>query len=1067
MVTISGSSWYLDSANLFTQTTTPVWRAAQFQNGTWLLNTQPVNWSDNKTYTITVRARDAAGNEKTATSTFTKVVQLPKDPSTLTLDLSSNSIASNGTVTFSGILSRFCSSGACTPINLQNRPVKLTIRNDANSIIHQQDYTTSDPAGHYSSGPLGIFATSGSYTVQATYAGETDLQKSTSATKTLLVGKPAGYAVIIQGKIASGEGLAEHSKSTRRIYQALKERNFTDDNIYWFNYGTVTDPQTGTQLAVDDTTPTINEIGNIITGTAAFSGDGQTLAQRMNANPAPLYLIMVDHGSPDQFHLGDGDITPTTLDSWLTTLDTNITTSARSETKIIIIGACYSGSFIKQPLSKTGRIIITSASRGEVSYRGGFDGQDSVQSGEYFLDELFSSFKRLSDIKTAFSEASKKTWQFTRKGGIPNSNGPFTNAAQHPLLDDNGDGSGSIILSDGSGDGATSKGIYLGVSPGTVNSLADPADLSSVTPTIYLENNQTTNIPALWATAANPSQISTVYVELLRPINLLTASSGTGQISRPIDPAQVMTATSNRFEHTTFTYSDPGKHEAYYYAIDKETGAASPSKRSLIYRDKPGNNKPTAPTTIEPGNDGLVPDPANPATRTIPETTLQFQWNAATDQDNDPLTYTLEICTDNQLTTGCKTYEEIVSTTHIVEGLTATTTYYWRIWATDPYTKSATGSETRSFTPQSANPLLTIIRGQVISADTPSQVISGAQVTLKTAGYPDRIAVTKTDGTFAYLGIPLTSATFDFSLTATRSDYAPGTITVSLLPTGTSINQLIPLTAGTAPVTTTTKAKIYLGIDDTFTVSSSGATLYGNTGTDTVTITNVTTGITLDQNIEKINLPGTTTSYRFKQTGNKINIYDTSGTTQIVTVPVQGDTDGTILSFSDGTAAAQLTSGIMTLGGATVSATATALTPTLTANTPTPFTASKAKVFLGNDDIFTINSSGTTLYGSSGNDSVTIAAEVTNVTLDQNVERINLPGASTSYQFKQTGNKINIYDTTGITQLVTIPIQGDADGTQLSFSNGTASAMLTGGVMTVGGATVGSTVAGLVAPVLK
>jgi hypothetical protein len=53
---------------------------------------------------------------------------------------------------------------------------------------------------------------------------------------------------------------------------------------------------------------------------------------------------------------------------------------------------------------------------------------------------------------------------------------------------------------------------------------------------------------------------------------------------------------------------------------------------------------------------------------------------------------------------------------------------------------------------------------------------------------------------------------------------------------------------------------------------------------------------------------------------------------------------------------------------------------------------------------FTINSSGTTLYGGNGNDTVTIAAGVTGVKLDQNVERINLPGAADSYTFKQTGN---------------------------------------------------------------
>jgi hypothetical protein len=322
-------------------------------------------------------------------------------------------------------------------------------------------------------------------------------------------------------------------------------------------------------------------------------------------------------------------------------------------------------------------------------------------------------------------------------------------------------------------------------------------------------------------------------------------------------------------------------------------------------------------------------------------------------------------------------------------------------------------------------------------------------------GYLDRIAVSKVDGSFEYLAIPLVPSLFEFSLTASRESYTSATIPVSIIPTGTSINQLIPLTTGAAPVTTTTKAKIYLGSDDTFIISNSGATLYGNTGSDTVTLADGASGIILDQNVERVNLPGTANSYQFKQTGNKINMYDAAGTTLLVTIPVQGDSDGTQLSFSNGTATARLTAGIMTLGEAAVSATATPLAPILTTGTPTPATATKAKVFLGNDDIFTVSNSGAIVYGSSGVDTVTIAAGISGVTLDQNVERLTLPGTADSYTFKQTGNKLNIYDASGVTKIVTIPVQGDADGTLLSFDNGsTASALLANGVMTVGGKTV-------------
>jgi hypothetical protein len=227
-------------------------------------------------------------------------------------------------------------------------------------------------------------------------------------------------------------------------------------------------------------------------------------------------------------------------------------------------------------------------------------------------------------------------------------------------------------------------------------------------------------------------------------------------------------------------------------------------------------------------------------------------------------------------------------------------------------------------------------------------------------------------------------------------------------------------------------------------------------------------GVSFDQNVDRINLSGASGSYKFKQTGNKINIYDAAGTTLIVNAPVQGDSDGTILSFSNGIASATLSGGVMKLGGATVSsATATAITPTTTISSPTTATTTAAKVYLGTNDIFTVSNSGTTLYGGSGIDLVTISAGMYGVILDQNVERINLSDASNNYAFKQTGNRINVYNASGTTLLVSAPVQGDNDGTVLAFSNGSASVLLSSGVMTLGGATVSSTVSSTLAPTLK
>ncbi|MEI6306701.1 MAG: hypothetical protein WCP33_07755, partial [Deltaproteobacteria bacterium] len=103
-----------------------------------------------------------------------------------------------------------------------------------------------------------------------------------------------------------------------------------------------------------------------------------------------------------------------------------------------------------------------------------------------------------------------------------------------------------------------------------------------------------------------------------------------------------------------------------------------------------------------------------------------------------------------------------------------------------------------------------------------------------------------------------------------------------------------------ATVDTTTKAKVFLGAgDDNFIVSNSETTVYCNSGTDIVTISSGVNNVILDQNVEQINFSGASNSYTFKQTGNMINVYDSAGTTLIVKVPVQGGSNGTVLSFSN------------------------------------------------------------------------------------------------------------------------------------------------------------------------
>jgi hypothetical protein len=105
------------------------------------------------------------------------------------------------------------------------------------------------------------------------------------------------------------------------------------------------------------------------------------------------------------------------------------------------------------------------------------------------------------------------------------------------------------------------------------------------------------------------------------------------------------------------------------------------------------------------------------------------------------------------------------------------------------------------------------------------------------------------------------------------------------------------------------------------------------------------------------------------------------------------------------------------------------------------------------------------VYGASGEEAVKLNQGVVGLLVDQNVERIQLPGSSGDYQYLQTGNQLKIYAADGSTLVATIPLQGDSDGTLLAFVDGTVSVKLAaGGVMSFGGATVSDASVGALVP---
>ncbi len=143
-----------------------------------------------------------------------------------------------------------------------------------------------------------------------------------------------------------------HNKTANRIYNTLRERLFQADDIWYFNpdvdqngvLGTPTEPDDNPAAGIDGK-PTQANIAAVFTDTGPGS-----LAERVSNSPAPVYVIMVDHGGLETFYLdpdagGEAqEITPTELNGWLTTLEGNLDTlnggAAADEPRIAILEVC-------------------------------------------------------------------------------------------------------------------------------------------------------------------------------------------------------------------------------------------------------------------------------------------------------------------------------------------------------------------------------------------------------------------------------------------------------------------------------------------------------------------------------------------------------------------------------------------------------------------------------------------------------------------------------------------------------------------------------------------------------
>ena len=754
-VQITDGSYYLQSNGAFTPT--PVWLTAA-GTAPWNLNTSTVSWREGIIYTIQARASDGAATSLPASASFTMVVPTGKSGSILSLTLTPDTIRAGDSSTISGVLLKADNSplSGQTVTLIITPPSTSTTPNPASTITT----LTTDSSGGFTSGAL-AYSTPGVYLVQVRYEGTSTVAASFTS-QALGVTPQSGYAIIVSGKATDNSLLDLHTASTDSIYATLvNKRGFLASNITYL--------KSTTTAAV-----TKQQIQDAITVWAKG---------KLTAAPAPLYLFLIDHGTTTGFVLGDQTVTPDDLKGYLDTLeaDSSVVASGALDSykRFVIIGTCYSGTFINK-ISKAGRVVLTSAAADERSIAG-FSIYNSATSttfsgGEYFIDTLINFLGRGDSFKAAITQSSSNVaLRDPRTVTAGFHSGVYDTLAQHPLLDDNGDATGSYNL-DGSADGSQAALLTLGVGK---RSIGNPADITAVTPTAFIPADQGTVYP-LWLQVADSSRVAKAWMEIRTPNTAVAGGSTSGQVI-PSLVTLPLYYDGNQWQNS-YTFSASGTYNILYYTQDNQTGDISPAAHTVIYKKLAGNTTPALLNLLSP-DDNSAQSPL-----------FSLSWQEVSSVN--PLTYTLLVSTDQSFGTTVYSEEGIPqAATYIADGKLKNssgsyycqssndTWCYWKIKAIDSY-GSVTESTIRRFTTVLTNGLPGLLKGYVRSS------ASGAPIPGASLSVGALRATTLSNG--AYL---MTVPTGTVTITATATGYGSKAISNLTATAGTVLSNDVSLTA--------------------------------------------------------------------------------------------------------------------------------------------------------------------------------------------------------------------------------------------------------------------------------
>jgi alpha-tubulin suppressor-like RCC1 family protein len=428
----------------------------------------------------------------------------------------------------------------------------------------------------------------------------------------------SGYAFLAVGSIAGQEGLASHTLTANNIYKQLIHRNFWPEHIKYFN---PYDERQPGETDFDEHGGTYYEaFEHVIT---------QWAPEQINKLPGPLYIILIDHGSPDIFHLtGTQSLTAYRLNQYLQFLDH----LENKEEIIIILGTCFSGSFIDD-ISAKGRVIVTSAAANEPSYRGPKINPGGVRDGGFFISNLFNELAKGNNLLDSFNTAVLRTESFTFSTNT-NSKAPFNDfALQHPLLDDNGqNGSNFLPLN---GDGQIAQNIILGHN----ENQAVENFKTTMTPMHLNYNENTLNVEV---SVNDTDQVKRLWIEIRKPdISLEDMRQkyfyDQTELQQCVELEEfdlVFNPQKDNYSLKLDRFDIPGQYIIFFYVKDKED-ITSGFKESVVYKSKENNQPPLPFQPISPmmSNDTELSD-------------VILEWENTRDPENDKISYSVILSTD-------------------------------------------------------------------------------------------------------------------------------------------------------------------------------------------------------------------------------------------------------------------------------------------------------------------------------------------------------------------------------------------------------------------------------------